>query len=308
MNFWDRIQKVDRRVLYLILILTATVPLFFNKALPNVPDDSSESLYLSLARLQEGDTVIIQTDWTNATRGENGSHFEALIRALIAKKVKFALVSAYSPLAPAVARDVIGRINGDLVAEDKQPYRQWDDWVDLGFFPNMDAAAIGMRSDLRQIIQERKETDPQGQQRSVLQSPVFQNIKALGDIKLYMVVTGTNSINSIVARLSGAVPIGGMVTGVMGPELLVYYDAGQLVGLANGLKGVYDLEQMMSEPYTYVSKAGVREEFEPILPGFSGRGTRYYLTLTLTLILLVGTVVIGNLAMVFSGRKTRRPR
>jgi hypothetical protein len=84
-----------------------------------------------------------------------------------------------------------------------------------------------------------------------------------------------------------------MVTGVMGPEMQVYYDSGQVKGLVSGLKGLYDVENEMQADF----------------PGQVNldNGAKYYPTLHIALTLLMLAVVIGNLGMYLSRKSDNAP-
>jgi hypothetical protein len=119
-----------------------------------------------------------------------------------------------------------------------------------------------------------------------------------------MVITASKTSNITIERVYGkGVDLAMMVTGVMGPESLPYYSSGQVKGLAVGLKGVYDMEQMLEGGITPAmsSKWGT-------VPGFPGEanignGTRYYPTLHFCLALLILAVIVGNVGMALSRKK-----
>jgi hypothetical protein len=118
---------------------------------------------------------------------------------------------------------------------------------------------------------------------------VLKDIRKVADFPILIVLTASNTSNIVIERLYGKVPLGMMVTGVMGPETQVYYDSHQLVGLSKGLKGVYDMETLMDKDF----------------PGQLNKdqGSLYYPTLHFALTLLILAVIIGNVGMALSRRK-----
>lgn len=293
-SFADKLLSIKRETLFLILFLGTMIPQFFTVQLPNEPAESAIDLFRELNAIPEGGTVIIQSDWTNSTRGESRGQFDALIRILMRRNVKFAIMSVADNQSPQVARDVVEKINAERVLANEQPYKKWEHWVNLGFFPNAEGIGQAMRADIRAAFKGKRDTNSSGQQDDVFNSPVLSKVKEVGDLDALIVVTGTKSIIIALERLGSQVKMLGMVTGVMGPETLNYYNSKQLKGLSAGLKGVYDMETMMEK--------GVEG-----VPGFPGKknmdkGTRYIFTLHIAITIMVLAVIIGNVGTIMKKR------
>lgn len=288
-TFGEKLLSIPRQALFLILFIGVSIPLFFNVQLPNEPSDASKKLFATLEGLKEGDQVIVQSDWTESTRGENRGQMDALLRILMRKKVKFAICSVADPQAPQVARNVIRDINAERKLAGEPIYNRWEDWIDCGYFPNGEGFGESLAQSIGDTFKTRLDAAPGQPKRPVMQSPVLQGIDEIGDLKLFMVVTGTKSITIAIERLSNKVTMAGMVTGVMGPETLNYYVSNQLKGLSVGLKGVYDMETQMSTAYQDKK--------------FLDKGTRYIFTLHVGIALLVLAVIIGNVGVVLTRKR-----
>ncbi|HVT14242.1 MAG TPA: hypothetical protein VHE55_18410 [Fimbriimonadaceae bacterium] len=298
----EKLQSINRSTLFLILILCTSVPLFFPVKLPNRADAPSMDLYQKLMTLPEGSTVLVQSDWTNSTRGESGGQFNALMRILMRRHIKACIYTAADPQAPEVARNAIAELNKQQDAAHLPEYKEWDDWVHLGFFPSAEGTSVSIGTDVRKAFAGKKATQPNGTQADVFESPVLKNIHAVRDFPLMILITASNTSNVAIERLYGKVPLAMMVTGVMGPETQVYYDSHQLVGLSKGLKGVYDIENMMQDGAKIAGQT-----FPPFTgPGVINKdlGTRYYPTLHMALLLLIVAVVVGNVGMFLSRKRS----
>lgn len=305
----------SRMWLFLLLLIVTSVPLFLTVTVPNKPVPASMDMYTSLMKVPDGSTVIIQSDWTNSTRGESGGEMEAVLRILMRKNCKFALYSAADPQAPQVARDTIMELNTERDKNHERQYERWNDYVVVGYFPNAEGANNAMVADIRKAWAGKKDVTPQGQYESVWNSPVLKGINSLSDVPIALIMTASNSFNIFVERVYGKVPMAAAVTGVMGPESQVYYASGQLKGLATGLKGVYDLETMMQYGINTPDKNGkIQVEWaghEAVPPSggpgdvnFS-KGASYYPTLHFALTLLIFAVITGNVLMFRAKRKAR---
>jgi hypothetical protein len=310
-TFGEILQSINKPTLFGVLVLLTAVPLWLldtGKAgkpsliIPDQPDPPASALFQAVMQLPENSTVLIQSDWTNSTRGESGGQFKALLRMLIRKHIKACMFSLADPQAPQVVRDVMRALNEEQRAQKLPPYVEWNDWVHIGYFPSAEATSVAMAADLRRAFAGRKSTPPAGTSRDVFLSPVMHNVHTLKDIPLYILITASNTSNVAIERLYGAVPLAMMVTGVMGPETQVYYDSKQLVGLSAGLKGVYDIESLMNDGETLPDGSRI-EPFKGVVN--LAQGAVYMVPLHFALGLLILAVVIGNVGMFLSRRQSK---
>lgn len=319
-NFWEKLQAIDRRFLYMILIVLVLGGLSINIEIPVKPDESSAKLYRSFATIPEGKTVLLQSDWTNSTRGENYGHFQAAVRTLMSKNVKFVLFALADPQAPQVARNALAELNAERVKNQLEPYVKGRDYVDLGYFPNAEGTSVSMGTDLRRFWAGKKTPMPGSPgEVDIFKTPVLQDVRKIEDCAMLLIVTASATSDIAIQRLSGRVQICCMCTGVSGPGLLPYYQSGQLSGLGIGLKGVYDMERMMNYGLNtrdengkmqvyHANVTGPPEGYPPIqYTEKFGRGRQYYAALNIALGLLIFAVVIGNISM-FAAKKSRRSR
>lgn len=300
-------QRKTRLTLFGILFLCSSIPLFLNLAafVPNKPIDQSIDLYTTLMSVPNGSTVLVQTDWTNGTRGESGGQFEAMMRILMRKHCKLAIYSNGDPNAPRVAMDDLLYLNADLPPS--QQYKHWTDYVSTGFFPNAEGNNAAMAANLQNAWKGKKDVDLTGHSTDVFKSPVLEKVHTIKDCSLLILITPSSTFNVLVERLAGkGVPVGAAVTGVMGPESQLYYASKQIAGLATGVKGVYDLESLMDTGINWTGPSGkvgfAMQDHAPV-PGWPGlknydRGQRYFPTLVIDLTLLIIAVIVGNVGMI----------
>ena len=295
MTLGARLQSIPKQAIFAVLILCATIPLFFDVKIPNVPVDSSVDFFRALMRLGPGDRVLIQSDWTNSLRGESGGEAQAVLRILMRKRVKFAVFSVADPQAPQVMRDQIARIAQEEADAGRYRYQPFEDYVVAGYFPNAEGTVTAIDGAILKAFAGRKDVPPGGTATDVRQSPVFDGIRDLSDFKYLVAITGSNTSRTTIERVKKTPLLFG-VTGVMVPESQNNYTAGQLKGLVGGVKGVFDLETLM--------ETGLPDEGIAGFKGMknAGMGTAYYPTLHVCLTLLILAVVVGNVGMVLSRR------
>ena len=309
----EKLQSIPKQVIYLLLIVVTTIPLFVNGTVPNKPVDSSIDLYATLMTLPTDKPVLIASDWTGSTRGESKGAFKSILRILMRRGVKFAIYSAADPQAPRVAQDVIEELNLERAAKNEPRYERWNDWINVGYFPNAEAATNGISQNLKSAFAGRKDFPPGAPPRDVFQSPVLQGMSRIQDFPLLVVITASKTSNITVERIYGKTPIAFAVTGVMVPETQVFYQSKQIIGFAGGLKGVYDMEQLMESGINNPGPDGkiaiASDKYGPI-PGFpgaenTGQGTKYYPTLHFALALMILMIVLGNVGMFLKKREAK---
>lgn len=311
----QRLQSIDSKVLYALLIVATVVPLFIpGIVVPTKTSPETEALYIALSEVPEGGVVVIETDWTVSSRGESQGQLEAVFRVLRERNAKFVFYSGADPQAPQVARNVLRKLNSDLEKEGKQPFKPWEEYVDLGYFPQLESFAKSMATDLRKAWGNRVMPDPTtNTRRPVFESPVLSNVKSLRDCKLFVVVTASGTPKILIQRFGSPsqVPMIACVTGVMGPEHLNYYTAGQLQGLSVGLRGIVEMETMMANGVNFaepgkepvVKVDSYRGTIPPLTPGKYFRGMSYFASLHTAMTLLIVAVILGNLGLIAKRRR-----
>lgn len=310
-SFAEKLQSMPRQMLFLLLFVFASVPLFIEGwVVPDVPTDDVMDFYAGLMKIPEGSTIIFCSDWTNSSRGENGPTFDAVFRILMRRHIKAAIYSMSDASAPQVARIAIERLNEENKAAGDPIYQHWKDYVVLGFFPNGEGTAVSMATNLRNAFAGRQDDQPGVGLTDVFQSPVLQNVNKIEDVPALIIVTSTSSGQIQVQRLAAKAKMQMAVTGVMGPESRNYYQAGQLKGLVIGLKGDYDLEYCMENGINMPNGKVKSEKLHDQIPGFPGKtnlatASHYIVTLHFAMGLLILAVIVGNIGMLL-GRKGKR--
>jgi hypothetical protein len=282
-TIWEKLQAIDRRILYLILIVVVSMFIIFPFDLPNDPLPQSRALYDAVNGLPNGSPIIIASEWTMSSRGENIYQFKSLVRLCMLKQHKIVLMTISEPAAVGFALGAFQDVNNE---PGHKRYAEGTDFVNIGYRPNGDAFIQSMAADLSGTLGQ---VQVLGQPANRLE--MLKDIHSLRDIKIIVDVTASSTNNSFMAFTGGLTEYGLMCTGVMFPEALPYVATGQIVGVANGARGAYDFETMMKHDYPDATK--------------NVKGAKAYMTpLTGAMALLMTAIVVGNIAM-GQARKTR---
>lgn len=308
-SFADALQAVPRPVIFTILVVFATIPLFFSSLvkLPNKPIPSSIDFYGQTMLLPDGCKVILISDWTNSTRGETKGEMEALLKLLMRKHIKFVLLSIGDTQAPQVAKDTIREVNDLEAKHGIAPYKEFQDFVNLGFYAAGEGAMVTLNDNFPAIAKGKKDFPEGLGPQDALASPVLRGVTSVTDFKMLFQVTASSTNRTVLERVT-RIPKMFMVTGVMNPENTNYYSTGQLKGMCGGVKGVYDLETLMDVGINVPGPHEVKSDKYGVVPASPapdnpGKGTAYYLALHFTLSLLIIAVVVGNIGMFLSRRR-----
>ncbi len=312
MSIANKLQTLPKTAIYGILILCTSLPLFFQIPLPNNPDQASKDFFREMMTLDASKPVLLSSDWTNSTRGESKGQMKSVLRMFMRRGQKFVLYSTADPQAPQVALDVIAEVNRERIKKNQEPYKRFEDYVVLGFFPNAEAAINGLANDFKATVKGRKDFPVGKEATDVFQSPVLKDVDSIKDFQMVVVVTASKTSNFTVERVYGKTKLAFAVTGVMGPETKVYYQSKQLVGFVNGLKGAFDIEQLMEKGLNVDSSASFRDDTHPApVEGFKGddnvgQGTRYFPTLHFAMALMIIMVILGNVGMVLAKKDSSK--
>ena len=283
MNILRLLQEVDRRVLYVMLLLAVTMPFFVKFRVPVAVSPPTKALYDAIDNLPENSFVLFGPNYSGGTRGENGAQTEALLRHLMImwhkKKVRFGIL-AFDPQGKTLAQNIALGLQEEY---NKQGYdvKEGTSWVNFGY-------RVDQQNFVRAMVKDVPGTLAKDVHDSSLAAlPVMQGVHTAKDIAMILDVNPTNAYTIYIQFMQGPykIPMGLAPTAVMAPEAFNYLDSGQIVGLLQGLQGAVEYEQLLN---TF------------------GRATRASNSLSAAHILLIGFIVLGNIALLMERSKQRR--
>jgi hypothetical protein len=281
-DFWSRALRTDRRIVYLAVFASLTIPLFVGGTVPVEVQAPAQSLYDFIDGLQEGDGILISFDYGPSTIPENSPMAMAVAKHCFAKGVR-----VY-----ATALDITGPMIGARIlsqAGDAFGKKEHDDWVMLGFKPGgAQAIILGMGADVSTVYP----TDYQGVPLSDISA--MSHFRKLTDLKLCICLAAAQVPESWMAFAGNryGVPIAAGVTGVMVAGFYPYLGTGQLVGLLGGMKGAAEYERLVADRIDKDKGLGTATR------GMVGQSAAH--------IVIIIFVLFGNLAMVMSNRAQAR--
>lgn len=233
-----KLQRLDRRVIYVALAVGVAVPLLVHAIMPVTVSPTTRSLYKAINRLPRDKLVILAIDWDAATRAENEPQTEAVMKHLMKRGIRFAVVSFINPWGPQFGELVASRVSKELGK------KYGVDWVNLGY---VTGGAIALRSFVlcKDIVGFFRGRDAHG--RPLVRMPVMEGIRDFSDVSTVVEFTGGGGLEDWIAFANGlkGTPIGHGCTAVIAPRRYQFIDSGQLEGMLVGLVGAAEYRKLV---------------------------------------------------------------
>lgn len=230
---------MDRRYIYLLVILALSVPLLTGYRVPPARMAAAEALYETIDELQvaPGEIAFVALDITPSTKAENEPQSEVLLEHLMRRRIPVALFSLSFQAEPFLVA-LPDRVAQRLMREHPgETWRYGTDWVNLGFRPGAGTLiqAIPKSGNLVELFGK----DAWGN--DLRNVPAFAGVRTVRQIKLLAEVTGLiGAFDLYVAFFQAGeykpVFVHGC-TSITIPNTFIYMDSGQLQGLLEGIAG-----------------------------------------------------------------------
>ena len=284
-SIWQRLQTIDRRVIYALLLLVIIVPILFPRlagSVPIIPSQQSLDFYNTIEKLAQDDPqrkklVIVDGWWSAGTRGENQWQAQAILTHLMQRRIHFATLS-FDPQNKTLTQAIVTTLAARYHYVYGQDYVLWGYRNANAYVPTLKGLASPNG------IQGAIKTDQYGT--AISQVPVMKDIKDLKDIGAIVEISPVGSLPTWIGLVQGKydTPLLYAPTAVMAPDAYPFLDSGQVAGLLTGVKGAGDYEQL-THTQTF--------------------GTRATGALSLVYALIILLVILGNVGY-YAGRAAAR--
>ena len=275
MSIWDKIANLDRRWVYLLSGLAVIIPFIIPMRFPVEVTPEAQQLYDAVEALPDSSVVLLTYDYYPSTIAETEPMSRAALHHLFQKQCKVLTLSNIPLGGPSIAE----RVTRDVADDYGLTYGV--DYVNLGFKYGYVAVMKGLGNSVESIFP----TDNLGTPLSEL--PMMDSIINYDDIEFIFIVADNSTADywiSIVNAQYG-VPMCCGATAVMAPKFYSFIGSGQLQGLLGGMKGAAEYE---------------------ILVGHKAMAFRGMDIQSLIHLLIIGLVILGNVAYFFGGRARRK--
>ncbi len=245
-NLLNKIETMDRRIIFLAIAITIILPLVFPLGLPIKVSPQARDFYQAIENIPDGSVVLFPNDYDPASKAELYPMTVAIFNQLYGpgkhgedrhlKVIGLALFPAGPPLLQKAFEDVAVKKYGAVYGKN---------FVNLGYKEGREIVMASMGESIPKTFP----TDFFGTPTDSL--PIMEGIENYNDISIIVNVSagypGTKEwVQQVVSVFD--VPMVAGVTGVSAPEYYPYYSAGQLKGMLEGLKGAAEYETIIGHP------------------------------------------------------------
>ena len=239
--FFTIINTLDRRIIFLAMLIAVVIPLINPLALPVKITPNTTSAYDVIDKLNPGDRLLLSFDYDPASSPELQPMAKAVITHCFRKDVKIIAVALW-PQGPMMAKKAFESLSAEPEFKGK---KYGVDFVNLGVQPSYVAVVKGMGDSIPGVFP----TDFFGNK--TLDFEIMKNIKNYRDIAaIFSLTTGSAGISTYVtiANAQHKSIVTGGCTAISSLEYYPYLQSGQLTGLVEGLKGASEYELKVGKP------------------------------------------------------------
>ena len=238
------LRRLDRRWVYLAVLLSAAFPMMFGVKLhASPPTVAARKLFDEVSAIPDGSAVIVSFDFEPGSEVELAPAALVVVRQLFARHCRIVSLALW-PAGSTEARKHLGMV-ADEFARAGTPKVYGVDYVNLGYKAGGAAVLRQMGSSFSTVFPKDVDGTP------VDQLPLMTKVNRFRDVAfVFSFSVGTPGMREWVnvVNTEYGVKIGGAVTGVSVPETMPFLDSGQLSGLLGGLRGAADYETLVHQP------------------------------------------------------------
>lgn len=271
----EKLKKIDRRVIYLLVMLSIIIPLlpgFDFLIFPVLPTKETKAIFDEIENLNEGDAVFVDWAFDPSSKAELLPTFEAFFKHCLKKKVKvfiyYATINGIN-----LGKETVKKITA---MEEFSECREGVDYINMEYVPiNADIRIFNMDVDFKGTYKK--------------EGKIFEGVETLRDLKYIFGLSGSAYHATFVdMQIRFNYKFGIAVTAVMGPDYVPYLQTGQITGMANGLRGAAEYERLVSDKYE---------------KSYYGSATKGMSSLTFSHLVIFGFVIVGNIVYYMDKRK-----
>jgi len=258
------LKHLDRRWIFLVVLLSAVLPILFPVQLPTVPGRDVKGIFDTIEALPPNAVVLMSFDYGPSTQVELAPAARANLRHLWRRKDIKIIGMALWPEGAKLGNRLLTKM-ADEQAKQGVERVYGRDWVNLGY---MAGGVVALRS----IGSSFRRTFPQDFRRNKLESlDLMKGVRDYRDINLILTYSGGDpgiKHHIQVGATQYHVKVGGGVTAVSAPEMSPYLNSGQLVGLMGGLRGAAEYEVLIDSPGDAVAGMNVQSAVHVVMAIF----------------------------------------
>lgn len=235
MSFAERMLKIDRRIIFLVIGLCTLLPLLYPVGLPIKVSAEVRSVYDYIESLPERSVFLLSIDFDPASKPELHPQATAILRHAFRKNLRVVAMTLWVS-GTGMADELITQLAKEAGKE------RGTDYVFLGWSPGGTAVIINMGQDLYTTFPSDYGGNPTKGQ------PVLDGVMSLKDVSYAVsLAAGNPGVEAwyVFGKDKYKFELGGGCTGVIAPGLYPLLRSGQINGLIGGLRGAAEYESLV---------------------------------------------------------------
>jgi len=239
LKFFEFISNLDRRWVFLLVLVVVTIPFFIPLELPIEITPAVQQIYDEVEVIAEKPNpkpILISADFGPEAIPELYPMLLAFLKHCFERKVPVILMTLH-PAGPGIVEEALSTVAEQYHAKNGK------DYVYLGF-------GVGSAIMMLQIGEDIKEGFPNDYYgEDVNDLPLLDNVKNYDDMSFVFTLAGSGLYESwiIYAKSKFNATIAAGVTGTMATDAYPFLQSGQLLGLIGGLKGAAEYETLIDQ-------------------------------------------------------------
>jgi hypothetical protein len=297
-DFLEKLDSLDRRIIFLIIAIVVLIPLLVPLGLPVETTQLTEDAFYAIDDLPEDAKVLLSFEYGPSTKPEIHPMAISVLRHLFAKGNKV-IVMCLWPDGLFMAQEAL-----ELVARDEFDLEYGVDYVNLGYRPGNEAVIKG----ITKSFEANFSVDSKGVPITAI--PIMNDVQTAKDVDF---------IFSLSAGYPGAiewvlyagdplqVPVSSGNTSIQVNQLLPYVKSGQMRGIVAGMPGAAEYETLVIEKVE--GKEGLlTDKAVSLLPNFKERrnATKFMDAQSIAHLVIVLFIIIGNISFYMKRKKQRK--
>lgn len=229
-----KLEKMDRRIIYLVVFLSLAIPLIWPIGLPVTVGPETKALYQLVDSFPPGTPVVVSFDTSPGGYGELSSGAIALLNHMAKKNLR-CIGMGFFDTGPSLLETAL---KGSLYKN--KTYGT--DYVNLGYL----AGGENGISAMAKKVPESYPKDFRGQATAGM--PVLKGIATMKDVALIVTVSsGTPGVPEWIRQVGDPmkVPMATVLVAVNVPNMTPYVQAKQLAGMIPSMKGAAGYEALI---------------------------------------------------------------
>ena len=237
MTFAEKMLRIDRRVIFLLIGLCTLLPLLYPVGLAIRVSPEVRAVHDYIEALPEGSVFLLSMDFDPASKPELYPQAIALLKHAFRKNLRVIGMTLWVT-GTGMADQAISKVALEVGKESGK------DYVFLGWSPGVGSLIITMGQDLYKAFPSDYYNRP------TKDLAVLRGVQTLRDVDYVIsLAAGTAGIESwyVFGKDKYKFELGGGCTGVIAPGLYPLLRSGQINGLIGGLRGAAEYEVLINE-------------------------------------------------------------